>query len=174
MATPAEVLRLREAAINQEIDGSVDAFDLRSPLTEDELVYAGLLGVLPGLEAKRAQAPAPEMPLLQEIEDVDPLPVDAVEALADRGSYNEQYVHYMKCQALAALVAFTEGWSALEDVLKFYVRQAKRENEEYRGTDPNKAFSLRVKQQTAEDFLKFIRRSINEAVVTPKPVLASK
>jgi hypothetical protein len=173
MASAAEILRQREEEISQGIDSSMGAFDLTAGLTNQELEYAGMLGVLPALGPKAVES-APKMPLLQEIEDVDTPQADAVEALADRGSYNQQYIHYMKCQALAALVAFTEGWSALDDVLKFYVRQVKRENEEYRGTDPNKAFALRVKQQTAEEFLKFIRRSINEAVVTPKPVLATK
>jgi hypothetical protein len=54
------------------------------------------------------------------------------------------------------------------------VRERKRENAEYRGEDPNKAFSLRLRQQAAEDFVRFIRYMINEAVATPKPALEVK
>jgi hypothetical protein len=174
MSTAASILREREREIDESVSSSADTFDLRAPLTEDELVYAGLLGVLPAFTPKLV-TPVEEIPLLRDIEDSEEPVVDAIEALTDRGSYNQQYAHYMRCQALVALAAFTEGWSVFETMaLKSFVTRARRSNEEYRGSDPNKAFELRIKQQTAEDFIKFIRAVVNEAIATPKPALASK
>ncbi|MHB8501501.1 MAG: hypothetical protein ACYDHE_11225 [Candidatus Acidiferrales bacterium] len=157
----------------EEINAARESFDLLSPLTEAELEQVGMLGTLPGV-VERVET-AQEMPLLREIEDTEEPATDAVEAFVDRNGYNAQYTHYMKCQALAALVAFTEGWSAFEEMaLKRYLIQVKRENDEYRGTDPNKAFSLRIRQQAVEDFTKFIRAVMNEAITTPKPALVTK
>jgi hypothetical protein len=174
MSSLASILRDRERALQGEIDASMESFDIGAPLTAKELEYAGMLGVLPAVQPKQVSS-VTEMPLLREIEDVEDPETDAVAALADRNDYNVQYVRYMRCQALAALAAFTEGWSALEEMaLKDFVRNVKRENDEYRGTDPNKSFSLRIRQQTAEDFLRFIRQVVNEAIMTPKPALATK
>jgi hypothetical protein len=176
MSTAAKVLREREEELNQEISSSINKFDMGAPLTEAELEYAGMTGVLPALQPKPILQ-ASEMPLLREIEDAEEpvISVDAVEALSDRYGYNAQYVHYMKCQAIVALAGFAEGWEAFEELaLKTFVRNAKRDDEEYRGDDPHKAFSLRVKRQSAEDFFKFIRRVVNEAAATGKPVLAAK
>lgn len=174
MATAREILRERESEIDNEVDKSLHSFDLTAPLTEEELVYSGMSGVLPGGDKALANHER-EMPLLQEIEDNEEAQVDAVETFTDRNSYNVQYVRYMKCQAILALAAFTEGWSAFEELaLKAYVKQAKLTDEQYRGDDPHKAFSLRVKRQAAEDFFKFVKGVIAEAAATPKPSIATK
>jgi hypothetical protein len=173
MASAVEVLREREIELEKDINGSRQSFDLAAPLTADELKHAGLLGVLPGLKAEPPAAQ--EMPLLRDIEDTEEPVEDAVEAIGDRNSYNAQYIRYMKCQAIMSLVAFEEGWSAFEEMaLKSFVQQAKREDEEYHGDDPNKSFKLRVRQQTARDFLRHIKAVVVEAAAFPKPKLASK
>jgi hypothetical protein len=156
----------------ENIHDSLALFDLNAPLTEEELTAAGMLVVLPGARPEQA---AEGMPLLKDIEENDAEPVDAVAAVIDGNSYNAQYARYLQCQALAALVAFDDGWRSFEEVvLKAYVSARKREDAEYRGSDPNTAFALRIKKQTAEDFVKFIHAVINEAVATPKPSLAVK
>jgi hypothetical protein len=172
MATAAQILKEREAEIDVEISDSQQLFDLSAPLTEEELARSGMLLNLPGTERPR-EVLQNTMPLLQEIEDVEEAPVDALEGLVDRNGYNVQYVRYMKCQAITALASFAEGWSAFEELaLKAYVRQRKFEDEQYRGDDPHKGFSLRVKRQAAEDFFRFIRQVVSEAQATPKPSLA--
>jgi hypothetical protein len=174
MATAAQILRERELAIEDEIASSQAVFDIGAPLTDRDLAQAGMLLNLPGGgSAEPKEALRNTMPLLQEIEDVDEAPIDAIEGLTDRNSYNLQYVRYMKCQAIMALAAFEEGWSAFEELaLKAYVKKAKFEDEQYRGDDPNKAFSLRVKRQAAEDFFRFIKGVVAESAATPKPTLA--
>ena len=154
-----------------DVVNAQEKFDLNAPLTDEELVAAGMLAVLPSKLTQEASGP-----VLKDLDDLDDVaPTDAVADFIDGDSYNGRYAHYLKCQALAALVAFDEGWSSFEElILKPYVRERKRENAEYRGEDPNKAFSLRLRQQAAEDFVRFIRYMINEAVATPKPALEVK
>ena len=149
-------------------------FDLNAPLTEEELIQTGMVTVLPSRPSPAAsESTTPVLKDLDEMEDDSP--VDAVADFIDGSSYNGRYQHYSKCQAIAALVAFEEGWESFEElILKPYVQERKRENKEYRGEDPNKAFSLRLKQQAAEDFVRAIRIGINEAVTTPKPALEAK
>jgi hypothetical protein len=139
-------------------------FDLNQPLTDEELVELGYKS--PKVKASK------ELPLIKDLDETEDETVDDVSKFVDSNSYNSQYVHYLKCQSLAALAAFDEGWKSFEElVLKAYVRERKRENADYQGDDPNKAFSLRIRQQTAEDFVKFIRSMIQEAINTPKPTL---
>jgi|SRR6267142_1607416 len=154
------------------INDSLEQFDLNSPLTEEELRVAGMLTVLPSMRRDSIEA----TPVLQDIEDPgDDTSVDVVASFVNRDDYNAQYAHYMRCQALAALVAFTDGWKSFEEmVLKTYVSARRLENSGYKGDDPNKAFSLRIREQTAEDFMRFIKVMINEAITTPKPTLAAK
>jgi hypothetical protein len=175
MSMAARVLLEREQELERQIETSKGTFDLTAPLTDEELAQAGMLFSLPGSPTVKVNLNQEEMPLLQEIEDVEEAPVDAVEGLTDRQDYNVQYVRYMRCQAITALAAFTEGWSAFEELaLKAFVKQAKFEDERYRGEDPHKAFSLRVRRQAAEDFFRFIRQVVSEAQATPKPSLAAK
>jgi len=146
-------------------------FDLNTPLTAAELVQAGMLHVL--LADRPQESGNPVLKDLDEVEDA--APVDAVAEFINSDSYNARYAYYLKCQAIAALVAFDEGWKGFEElILKPYVQARKRENAEYRGDDPNKVFSLRVRQQAAEDFIRFIRVMLNEAIATPKPALEVK
>jgi hypothetical protein len=154
-----------------EIGASRENFDLSAPLTEQELEYAGMVTG----KATRSKDTT-ETPILKDLEDLEPeQPTDAVAVFMDGKSYNTQYVRYLKCQALASLVAFEEGWKAFEEiVLKAYLVRKKLENDNYRGDDPNKAFSLRLRKQEAEDFIKYMRAVIAEAVNTPKPVLGKK
>ncbi len=175
MSTAARVLLEREQELERQIEASKGTFDLTAPLTDEELARAGMLSSLPGSPTARVNLNQAEMPLLQEIEDVEEPPVDAIEGLTDRQDYNVQYVRYMRCQAIVALASFTEGWSAFEELaLKAFVKQAKFNDEQYRGEDPHKAFSLRVRRQAAEDFFRFIRQVVAEAQATAKPSLAAK
>lgn len=158
-----------------DIKQSISDFDLNSPLTKKEITEAGLLLALPVQLDEEARRPESEVPLLKDIEEIEPESFDAVQAFTDNNGYNQQYVHYLRCQSLVALTSFEEGWKSFEEmVLKEFVRRCKRDNGDYRGDDPNRAFSLRVRQQTAEDFLKFIRGMVSEAAATPKPSLAKK
>lgn len=143
-------------------------FDLNAPLTDQELILAGLVPL-----TATKEKPAIDAPIFKDLEDLeDVAPVDAVADFIDGNDYNKRYAHYLKCQALVALAAFEEGWQSLEElVLKPYVLARKRENAEYHGDDPHKAFSLRLRQQAAEDFMQFIRMMVAEAAATPKPVL---
>jgi hypothetical protein len=154
-----------------DIQMSRENFDLSTPLTEQELEYAGM-----ALGTKTRPRDSVETPILKDLEDVEiDQPVDAVDTFQDGRSYNAQYMRYLKCQALASLVAFEEGWKAFEEVvLKAYLVKKKLDNDSYRGDDPNKAFSLRLRKQEAEDFVKYMRSVIAEAVSTPKPVLGKK
>ena len=132
MSTAARVLLEREQELERKIQESKGTFDLTAPLTDEELARAGMLSSLPGSPAARVNhLNQAEMPLLQEIEDVEEPPVDAIEGLTDRQDYNVQYVRYMRCQAIVALASFTEGWSAFEELaLKAFVRQAKFNDEQ--------------------------------------------
>jgi hypothetical protein len=151
----------------KEILASVDQFDLNAPLTAEEVEQAGMLLVLPGAGKERAPAGVPTLQDINEVADDG-----QADAVTSGGDYNLQYLHYLRCQAVTALTTFDEGWKALEELaLKAFVRRCKVENDEYRGSDPNKAFSLRLRQQTAEDFLRFIRAVVVEAAATPKPSL---
>ena len=154
-----------------DIQASESTFDLNSVLTREEQEMMGVI-----VASMPKEAPVLKSPVLKDLEDVDDEPaVDAVEAVTDGSAYNQRYAHYMRCQALAALVAFDEGWKAFEDlVLKVYLLARRRENKDYKGDDPNKAFSLRIREQTAEDFMKFIHAMLAEAVNTPKPSIAAK
>jgi len=153
------------------IQSSLNDFDLTAPLTDEELQAMGMLATLPNDTERRVG-----VPLLKDLDEEDDTPpVDVVLAVTDENSYNVLYAHYLRCQALAALVAFEEGWKSFEElVLKAYVQQRRAENKEYKGDDPNKAFSLRIREQTAEDFVKFIKAVVAEAVSTKKPVLTAK
>lgn len=155
-----------------DIRGSLDVFNLSAPLTDEELALAGMMSALPGEVTSRLKS----MPAVRDLDDVsDDSPIDAVAAVLDGTSYNIQYAHYLRCQALASLVAFEEGWKSFEElILKAYVVARRRENKEYKGDDPNKAFSLRIREQVAEDFIGFIQSVIFEAVNTPKPSLVTK
>ena len=74
-------------------------FDLNAPLTNEELILAGLV---PLMAAK--ERPAIDAPIFKDLEDLeDVAPVDAVAEFIDGNDYNKQYAHYLKCQALVAL-----------------------------------------------------------------------
>lgn len=156
----------------EEIVESQSALDMSAPLTDEELEHFGMVvGKTPTPKEENST------PVLKDLDDVEEAPAseDAVAVYADGKSYNTQYVQYLQCQALASLIAFEEGWKAFENlVVKPYLVMRKRENDGYRGDDPNKAFSLRVKKQESEDFVKFMRAKIAEAINTPKPVLGGK
>jgi hypothetical protein len=163
------------AVEHEEIGASLSQFDLNRPLTVAELVQSGMLTVLPS-DAKEIIS-GESMPVFKDINDLnDEPPVDAVAEYMDGSDgYNFRYAHYLRCQALASLAAFEEGWKSLEElVLLEYVRQRQRADREYQGNDPNTAFALRIKRQTAEDFVKFIQVMIAEAISTPKPALEAK
>jgi len=166
-----------DTRLARDIADSRQTFDLGVPLTREELIRVGLLGVLPGVDVP-APGSAESFPVIEERELEDEVlaaatdAVDAVGALVASEGYNARYQHYLRCQAIATLVAFAEGWSAFEElVLKAYVDAQRREDAGYRGDDANKAFVLRVKARAAEDFLTFIRVSVVEAATTPKPIL---
>ena len=144
------------------LDDVEKEFDLNRALTDKELEELGFKN--PEVKADR------ESPVIKDLDEMDDETVDDTSKFVDSNSYNTQYVHYLKCQLIAALAAF-EGWESFNElVLKVYVRERKRENADYQGDDPNKAFSLRIRQQTAEDFVRFIRLMVQEAINTPKPV----
>jgi hypothetical protein len=163
-----------DAERNTAITESQRLFDLAVPLTTEELSRFGLLTVFPTpmQAADMVTSPVASFPVVQELEDDAFAPVDAVGALVESESYNARYMHYLRCRAIATLASFEEGWLALDElVFRTYVDARRRENANYRGDDPNKAFVLRVKAQAAEDFLLFIRGMIAEAAATPKPIL---
>lgn len=152
----------------EDIDRSFSNFDLNAPLTDEELKKSGMVLSLPSVK----QATSGGMPLLQDIEDTNDEPVDAVAVVTEVEAYNQQYAHYLRCQSLAALVSFAEGWKSFEDLaLKAFVQRCRRDDEEYKGDDPNRSFKLRIRKQTAEDFVKFIQGVVNESIMTPKPSL---
>jgi hypothetical protein len=147
-----------------DIRGSLDSFDMEAPLNETEQKMLGEW-VAP---QKQAATTA-----VQEIEE-DTFVEEVVPAETQQ-DYNAQYAYYVKAQALVTLAAFEEGWEAFQEmVLKSFLRKCRRENKEYRGSDPNVAFSYRLKEQAAEDFYSYINVMIAEAKIVPKPVLQQK
>ena len=139
-------------------------FDLNREITEEELVQLGLKKAAPPVRLV-------DSPTVKDLNDVDD-DGDSDLVVTTGDDYNRQYLHYLSCQSIAALAAFEEGWESFNElVLKAYVKKCKRENKEYRGDDPNKAFSLRLREQSAEDFVQFIHAMIQEAAATQKPVL---
>lgn len=155
----------------ESITRSQADFDINRPLTEDELTLAGQLLSLPGTrEPRKRTVSLSQPPLLKDLDLLEE-PEQAGEPTAIE-DYNAVYSHYLGCQALVALASFKEGWEALEkQVFEKYVRERRLANAQYRGHDPNESFALRLKQQAAEDFLVFIRASVNEAAAVQKPVL---
>jgi hypothetical protein len=148
---------------------SRDQFDLSKGLTPQELATFGML-----VESPEATRETVNVPVLKDLEDLEDPTKDSV-PVASGNDYNAQYAHYLRCQSLLSLVSFEEGWKSFENlVLKAYVYARRREDAEYRGSDPNKALALRIRKQESEDFVKFIRAMIVEAVNVPKPVLGSK
>ena len=139
-------------------------FDLNKPLTEEELEAIGMGELVPPGRLS-------DSPIVKDLEDVDD-DGDSDLIVATGDDYNRQYLHFLSCQNIAALAAFEEGWQSFNElILKAYIKKCRRENKEYRGDDPNKAFSLRLREQAAEDFVQFIHAMVNEAAATPKPVL---
>jgi hypothetical protein len=150
----------------EEIIESLLAFDLSAPLSEEELRMAGL-SAAPSMDAVITTAGAP---VLQDIEEDKRVPVSDTAVSGGTDEYNKAYAYWTQCQALSALRDFKDGWSAFEElVLSPYVESRRLENDNYRGDDPNKAFSLRLKAQAAEDFVKFIEFSMAEAAAVPRP-----
>lgn len=160
---------IMDAATLEDIGKSRSAFDINAPLTEEEVMAVGMAMTLPAI-TENPRTTAAAVPLLKDLDLAEEEDESDVPVAHD--DYNAAYAHYLSCQALTALVAFNEGWEALEKtILKRFVAARRAENAEYRGDDPNRAFSLRVRQQAAEDFLLFIRSSVQEAKATPRPVL---
>lgn len=156
----------------QEIIDAQRQFDITTPLTDDELKSVGML--VDHGEGKQS-TPEINVPILQDLDEINDSPVGEKTPAVGTENYNSRYAHYLQCQAILALVAFDEGWKSFEQLaLLAYVNDRRRENSEYRGDDPNKSFSLRLKQQAAEDFVKFIRMVVHEAANTPKPSLNQK
>ncbi len=153
----------------EDIIASHTAFDLGAALTEEE---QGMLGrVYDGNERRYPDAPF----RVREVEDVGEAVAAAETAPVSNQEHNEQYLHYARCQSLAALKAFTEGWDNFQKlVLNAYVNARQRENQKYRGDDRDKAFVLRLRQIAAEDFLDYINICMTEAEEAPKPSLEQK
>ena len=152
-----------------EIDKAFGDFDLNAKLSKKERRMLGEV-----IETKYRADIAERAGIAVELKDLEEDQFATTELVApgEEGSYNALYAHYLKCQAIGTLVAFSEGWQAFEEVvLNTYVRARRKENNEFRGDDPNRAFSLRIRQQEAEDFLKYIKSEIVAAAQVPKPVL---
>ena len=147
---------------SQEIFGSIDAFDMNAPLTEEEVRMMGQVVGKP--QQTQSFVPA------HDIED-DTFE-ENVEPVNSESDYNALYAYYLKCQSVVTLIDFAEGWEAFKElVLKPFVKLQKQENKEYRGTSPNMAFALRTREQAAEDFMEFITARIDVLKQVPKPVL---
>ena len=155
--------------ILEEIRSARDEFDINAPLSDDEREMLGEV-----VRTKYAVDVAERAGVLGQLEDLEGDAFAKTETVApgSESDYNALYAHYLKCQSITTMVAFKEGWDAFgELILMAYVRSKQKENREYRGEDPNKALALRLRQQEAEDFVKFIRAEVEAAAAVPKPTL---
>lgn len=160
---------------------SFEAFDLDTPLSADEQVAAGVLKWQARLGAAGAGAQIP----LQTIDD-DPSPAaDESADVVSVDEYNERYVYWNRCQALVALTKFEEGWTAFcELVLGPYVAKLALTNKNYKpftdingvfhNTDSDVAMILRTRADCAEEFVEFIKGSMEQAAAEPKPRLSQE
>lgn len=150
-----------EPELREEIEAAINQFDLHTDLTEEELRMMG-------------QSPTPEQIAnfkpAQHIEE-DKFETNT-EPVASETDYNARYAYYLKCQSIVDLISFKEGWDSFGQlVLKPFLVEQKQANREYRGTNPNDAFALRLREQCAEDFITFIDAVIEDLKAVPKPVL---
>jgi len=149
---------------------SMREFDLGRKLTDEEALAAGQMLA----NQERLEKELVEGPVLHDIEEDGFASSDSVSVPAGTMDYNRRYAHYMKCQSIATLAAFEEGWKAFEEmVLNAYVQMRRREDSEYSGEDPNRAFLIRARKREAEDFVKYIRASVEESKSVQKPILPS-
>ena len=162
MATPTQKITAEDL---ENIRKSRDQFDLSAELTPVERQMLGEI-VRESTDERVLDEPV----RIKDIEEDDFTAIDVVDLVMNNREYNERYAYYVRCQTLATLVAFEDGWNNFQDmVLKAYVRMRRMENKEYRGDDRDKAHALRLKQQAAEDFVSFINSSMQEARNYPKP-----
>lgn len=162
----SDKLLVLEAEKLDAIRSSVSQFDLEAPLTDEEVQMMGHTGSIPDREKDAPQSFKPA----QDIEE--PGFVESTTQVASELDYNSQYAYYLKCQSVITLISFEEGWESFQQfVLKPFLNIQRQENKEYRGTNPNDAFALRLREQTAEDYLVFINAVIEDLKSVPKPVL---
>jgi hypothetical protein len=152
-----------------EIHRAMEDFDVNAPLSDTERAMLGEI-----VTTKYRGDIAERAGIAQEVQEIEGDAFAATETVApgSESDYNTLYAHYLKCQSIATLIAFREGWSAFEElVLKAYLLTRQREDRDYRGEDPHRALALRIRKQEAEDFVKFIRSEVEAAAATPKPTL---
>lgn len=146
----------------QAIRASVNQFDLNAPLTDDEILMMGQLAGKP----QPVQSFTPAHDIEEDTFEENVQPVNS------ESDYNAQYAYYLKCQNVVTLVSFEDGWESFKQlVLNAFLREQKLANKDYRGTNPHRASALRLREQAAEDFVKFVSTQIQALREVPKPVL---
>jgi len=164
-----------EETLRQEgIVASQRNFDLSTPLTpEEELMMAAAFDTS---QTPEERSNVGDQAYALRSLDEDPFAeTDLGAVVTTNKDYNVQYAHYLRCQAIAAIAEYEEGWSAIRElIINSYVKMRRIADENYRGDNPNKAFSLRLKRLITEDFARFIISQVEEAAKVPKPTLAAK
>lgn len=155
---------------SEAISSSIETFDLNAPLTAHEIEMMGQV-----IENNRGRSEK-SVTVKKHVKEIEDDEFEQNTAPADSElDYNAKYAYYLKCQNVVTLIDFSDGWESFQElVLKPFVKEQRKANKEYRGVDPNKAFTLRIREQTAEDLLKFIDAMIGSLKEVPKPVLNQK
>lgn len=161
---------VEDMIVRDEIISSRKAFDMSTPLTEqEELLLANRFDVS---ETPR-QVDTP-----RDLEDElytfrEPQAVTA--PVSDPSSYGTEYQLYLRWQAIAAMVAHEDAWLAFQElVLLPFVQQRRQEDDGYTGHDRDKAFALRLRRLAADEFIRYIIAVSNDAGQVPKPSLMGK
>lgn len=152
-----------------EVAGSAAAFDLNLPLTEEEM---SLLSD----QFDVSRTPSENAPRDLEDELYTYREKPSASAVASTPSeYSAEYLAYLRWQEIAAIGANDAAWLAFQElVLLPFVKRLKVDDENYRGHDPNEAFSLRLRYRTAKEFLTHILSTVGTAGEVQQPVLIGK